>query len=87
MIRTFTELTTDLKTSGINPGIYFMDKEAFTALNMAITTMYINDQLVPPGYHKTKNAEREIQTFKNTFIAGLCSIDEILHLQLCDRLL
>ena len=58
-----------------------------TALNLTMTTMNIKYQLDPPSNHRENNAEREIQTFKNHFIAGLCSVEKYFHLQLWDRLL
>ena len=64
-----------------------MDNEASTALNLTMTTMNIKYQLFPPSNHISKNAERAIQTFKNNFIAGLCSVNKDLHIQLWDRIL
>ena len=87
MIRDFTSLTKDLKRQGINPGFYFMDNESSTALNLTMTTINTNYQLFPLSNHRAKNTEREIQTFKNRFIAGLCSVDKYFHLHLWDRLL
>ena len=87
MIRAFTSLTEDLKSLGINPGFHFMDNEASTTLKLTMTTMNTNDQLVTPGKHRAYNANIAIQTFKNHFIAGLCSVDKDFHLQLWDRLL
>ena len=87
MIRALTSLTKDLKRQGINPGFYFMDNESSTALNLTMTTINTNYQLFPLSNHRAKNTEREIQTFKNRFIAGLCSVDKYFHLQLWDRLL
>jgi hypothetical protein len=47
----------------------------------------VDFQLVPPGVHRQNTAERAIWTFKNHFIAGLCSIDKDFPLHLCDRIL
>jgi hypothetical protein len=47
----------------------------------------IDFQLVPPGVHRRNAAERAIRTFKNHFIAGLCSVDKDFPLHLWDRLL
>jgi hypothetical protein len=41
---------------------------------------------VPPGTHRRNAAERAIRTFKNHFIAGLCSVDKDFPLHLWDRL-
>jgi len=37
-------------------------------------------QLVPPHVHRCNAAERAIRTFKNHFIAGLCSLDNAFSL-------
>ena len=87
MIRAFTELTKDLKIRGINTGFHFMDNEVPAALKMTMTTMNNKYKLSPPSNHRANNVERSIQTFKNSFIAGLCSLDKEFHLQLRDRLL
>jgi hypothetical protein len=42
----------------------------------------IDFQLVPPGVHRCNGAERAIHTFKNHFIAGLCSTDKNFPLHL-----
>jgi hypothetical protein len=46
----------------------------------------IDYQLVPPGVHCHIAAERAIRTFKNHFIAGLCSADKNFPLHLWDHL-
>ena len=46
----------------------------------------IDYQLVPPGVHRRNAAERAIRTFKNHFIAGLCSTDKNFPLHLWDQL-
>jgi hypothetical protein len=43
-------------------------------------------QLVPLGVHRRDAAERAICTFKNHFIAGLCSTDKNFPLHLWDHL-
>ena len=87
MILSFIKLVTDLKSRGINPGFYFVDNEESAALKMAMTTMYISYQLFPPSKHRPNNSDKSVQTFKNHFIAVLCSVDENFHLQLWERLL
>ena len=82
MIRAFTELTEDLKILGINPGFHFMENEAYTDLNMTMTSKNIKYQLFPTSNHRANNAEREIQAFKNHFIAVLCSVDKCFHIKL-----
>ena len=74
MIIALTSLTEDLKIHGTNPGFHFMENGASTSLNMTMTSMNINYQLVSPRNHRAKNEKRAIQTFKNHFIAVLCSV-------------
>jgi hypothetical protein len=57
------------------------------ALRNYLTNQGINYQLTPPHIHRRNNDEREIQTFKNHFIAGLCSVDPTFPLKLWDKLL
>ena len=64
-----------------------MENEASTALKMTMSTMNIKYQLVPPNNHRAENAEISIQSFKNHFISGPCSVDKYPHTQLQDRLL
>ena len=87
MIRYFTYLTEDLKIRLINPGFHLMYKEASTAINLTMTIMNIKYQLVTIINHRANNSHRAIQTFKNHFIAGLCSVDKYFHFQLWYRLL
>ena len=75
MIKVFISLTEDLKIKRINPGFHLMDNEASTSLNLTMTTMKIKYELVPQSNHRENSAEREIQTFKNHFIAGLCIVE------------
>ena len=82
IIRAFTELTTDLKSRKINPGLHLMENESQIYFFMTMATMDIRYQLVTSGKYRANNADRAIQTFKNHFIVGLCSIYKGFHLQL-----
>ena len=59
IIRAFAFLIGDLKSRGIHPGLHFMDNEAYTVLNLTMTTMNIKYQLFPPNNHRATDAERE----------------------------
>jgi hypothetical protein len=52
-----------------------------------MSSVDIDFQLAPPHVHRRNAAERAIRTFKNHFIAGLCSTDKNFPLHLWDRLL
>ena len=47
----------------------------------------IQFQLVPPHMHLRNAAERAVTTFKNHFIAALCTLEPRLPLDLWERLL
>jgi hypothetical protein len=47
----------------------------------------IDFQLAPPQIHRRNAAERAKRTFKNQFIAGLCSTNRDFPLNLWDKLL
>jgi hypothetical protein len=52
-----------------------------------LTKQGIDYQLAPLHIHLRNNTERAIQTFKNHFIVGLCSVEPIFPLKLWDTLL
>ena len=52
-----------------------------------MTNANVDFQLIPPSVHHQNAAERAISTFKNHFIAGLCSVDKDFPLHLWDCLL
>jgi hypothetical protein len=72
---------------GLKPQLQRLDNEASTALKTYMTEQAVDFQLVPPHVHRRNAAERAIRTFKNHFIAGLCSTDRNFPLHLWDRLL
>jgi hypothetical protein len=47
----------------------------------------VDFQLVPPHLHQCNAAEWAIRTWKNRFIAGLCTVDPLFTLHLWDSLL
>jgi hypothetical protein len=65
-----------------------MDNEASKGLkDFLVKDNNIQYQLVPPHIHRRNAAERAIRTFKNHFIAGLCSTNPDFPLRLRDKLL
>jgi hypothetical protein len=60
---------------GCRPRLQQLDNEASKILKNHIHDEGIDFQLVPLGLHRRNAAERAIRTFKNHFIAGLCSTD------------
>jgi hypothetical protein len=70
------------------PKLHIMDNEASKAIKeFLVKVNHMEYQLVPPHTHRRNAAERAIRTFKNHFIAGLCSTNPDFPLQLWDRLL
>jgi hypothetical protein len=54
--------------------MHWMDNEASIAIKRLLTDQFkLEYQLVPPHTHRRNTAEWAIRTFKNHFIAGLCS--------------
>jgi hypothetical protein len=87
MVRAFDLLIKSLIISGLRPSLKRLDNEASLALRNYLTKQGINYQLAPPHIHRRNNAEMAIQTFKNHFIAGLCSVDPNFPLNLWDKVL
>jgi hypothetical protein len=87
MVRAFDLLIQSLIIRGLKPHLQQLANEVSLALRKYLTKQGINYQLSPPHIHRRNNAEREIQTFKNHFIAGLCSVDPTFPLKLWDKLL
>ena len=69
------------------PKLQQLDNEASKALVNEMQTENIDFQFTPAGLHRRNNAERAIQTFKNHFVAGLCSVDPKFPLHLWDKLI
>ena len=76
-----------LKSCGLLPKLQKLDNEASQVLQQYMVEEHIDFQLVPPGLHRRNAAERAIRTFKNHFIAGLCTTAADFPLTLWDQLL
>ena len=76
-----------LSSRGLRPQLQKLDNEASNALQQHLASVDVDFQLVPPHVHRCNAAERAIRTFKNHFIAGLCSTDANFPLKLWDHLL
>ena len=64
-----------------------MDNEVSEELKKYFEDSDIQLQLVTPHMHRRNAAERSVRTFKNHFIAALCTVDPIFPLYLWNRLL
>jgi hypothetical protein len=77
IIRSYQALHDRLIAAGLKPQLQKLDNEASRCLKQFLNTNDIEFQLVPPHSHCCNAAKRVIQTFKNHFIAGLCSTDKL----------
>jgi hypothetical protein len=87
IVNAFDDVFTYLENKGFKPRFNVMDNEASNAITEYLQGKDIKWQFVPPNEHRVNAAERAIQTFKNHFIAGLCSTDKNFPAQLWDKLL
>jgi hypothetical protein len=70
------ELLINRANKGSKLQVQWMDNEASTAIKQLLQDKFgMSFQLTPPHMHRINAAERAIRTFKNHFIAGLCSTD------------
>jgi hypothetical protein len=86
MVRAFDLLIQSLIICGLKPHLQRLDNEASLALRNYLTKQGINYELSSPHIHRSNNAERAIQNFKNHFISGLCLVDPTFPLKLWDKL-
>lgn len=73
--------------AGLHPKLQCSDNECSDILKAFMDAENVEHQLVLPHVHQRNAAERAICTFKNHFIAGLCSVDKDFPIHLWDRLL
>jgi hypothetical protein len=78
-------LHTKLCNAGFHPKFQYLNNECSEALKQFMSNDGVDYQIVPPGIHHRNAPERAICTFKNHFIAGLCSIDKHFPLHLWDQ--
>ena len=75
-----------LRKRGLTPKLHIMDNEVSEVLNKYFEDSDIQFQLVPPHMHWRNVAERSVRTFKNHFVAALCTVDPLLPFYLWERL-
>ena len=75
-------------SKGITPSYERLDNETSSALETYIkTTLNLKIQYVPPNDHRANKAERAIRTWKNHFIAILCTFDPDFPFEVWDLLI
>ena len=87
ILRGITNIHEKLKMRGLTPKLYIMDNEVSEDLKQYFEDSDIQFQLVPQHMHRRKYAERAVRTFKNHFIAALCTVAPIPPFYLWDHLL
>ena len=85
-IRFFTDLHGHLLARGLKPEYMRLYNEASPDFQIELKVKNIDVQLAHPGMYLRNSAERAISTFKDHFIAVLCSTDPDLPIKNWDRL-
>ena len=76
-----------LKARGLTPKLQRLDNETSKLMTDYMDEQGITYQLTPAGSHRRNIAEKAIQTFKNHFIAGLCSLPSEFPMNCWDKLI
>ncbi|KAL7462038.1 hypothetical protein ACHAXS_002436 [Conticribra weissflogii] len=76
-----------LTNQGFKPRFNVMDNIVSTAIREFLENEGMKLEIVEPNNHRINTAERAIQSFKDHFIAGLCTVDSKFPIQLWDQLL
>jgi hypothetical protein len=87
LLKAFQVMEQELVARGLKPKLMKLDNEASKLLKTYLHQQHITFQLVPPYIHRQNLAEREIRSFKDHLIAGLCSTDKSFPMHLWDILL
>ena len=86
LLKAYKSIVHDLTIRGYKPRLHTLDNEISNEMKDYMDKEDIAYQLTPVGLHRRNLAERAIQTFKNHFIAGLCSTHPDFPLVLWDYL-
>ena len=87
IIKAYAKIIQYLQERGFHPRVHWLDNEASNAMKTHDQTNHIGYELVPLHMHKRNAAERDIRTWKNHFISGLCSTESQFPMHLWCRLL
>ena len=87
LVKAFSTMHKVLKNNGHTIDFHILDNEAPPLLLEYLHKEHIKYQKVPPYVHRANTAERCIQTFKNHFIGGLCSLPKAFPMHLWCRLI
>ena len=81
-VAAYKEIYKYLGDRGCKPTLNVTDNECSKAVQNYINSQKMPWQLIEPDNHRVNAAKRTIQTFKNHFISGLCSVEKLFPLQL-----
>ena len=73
IVAAFQKIVKRLTLKGLKPQLHKLDNEISQLMTTYMEKEQIKYELTPTGLHRRNLAERAFQTFKNHFIAGLCS--------------
>ena len=82
-----TKIHDKLRKQGLTTKLYIMDNEVSEDIKKYFEYSDIQFQLLPPHIHWKNAAERAVRTFKNHFIAALCTVGPLFTFYLWYRLL
>ena len=87
ILQAYKKLVIHLTQRGYKPQTHWLDNEASEIMKQYDMEETITYQLAPPYTHRRNAAERAIRTWKNHFIAALCTVDSSFPMHLWDRLI
>jgi hypothetical protein len=87
IIAEYTQSVSLFESHRLKPLLQWLDNEASSALQSPMDENGIAFQLAPPHCHRRNASERVIHTFKNHFIADLCSTNRDFPFNMWDKLL
>ena len=82
-----TKIHNKLRKWGLTTKLHIMDNEVSEDFKKYFEDSDLQLQLMPPHMHCRNAAERSVRTFKNNFIAALCTLDPLFPFYLCYHLL
>ena len=87
ILSVITKIHNKLRKRVLTPKIHIVDNEVSEDLKKYSEDSDIKFQLVPPHMNRRNDPERAVRTFKNHFIAALCTVDPLFPFYLWDHLL
>ena len=87
MEKSFKCIYSYLTIKQFKPKLHIMDNECSKQIKTFIQEQGTKIQFVEPHIHRVNAAECAIQTFKNQFIAGLCTVKKSFPMQVWNELL